>query len=108
MEVGYGEVLREPIAEEQTACFYGGADEGRADAAVEGEEAIAGDALFEAIQWASVAERGGCGLGLEANLDGVEWIFDKFAENASDGAEDSVLKRFGALGGVSSWSGEGS
>ena len=64
LEEGDGDVLREAVAEEQAACFDGGAEEGRGDATVEGEEAVAGEALAEAVEWACVAEGGGGGLGL--------------------------------------------
>lgn len=74
----------ERLEDEEGAGLRGGADEGRADAAVEAEEAIGAESLAEAVDRAGVAEGQVVGLALEADFDGVEGVFNIFTDDASN------------------------
>lgn len=76
--------LSDSVAEEEGACFDGGAEEGGGDAAVEGAEAAfwGVEGLQEAVCGAAVD--GWVWLGLEADFYGVKGVFDCFAYDSGD------------------------
>lgn len=79
-----GEVAADALPEEEGRVLEGGADEGSRDAAVEAEEAVGAEGLAEAVEGAGVAEGEVVGLGLEADFDCVEGVFDVFAHYTGD------------------------
>jgi hypothetical protein len=83
--------LGDAVAEEQTACFDGGTEEGGGDAAVETSEAVAVDGLAETVEGAGVQRDGGVWLGLEADFYGVEGVFDELADYACCLREEGTL-----------------
>lgn len=77
-------VAAEALKEEERRGLDGGAEERGRDAAVEGGEAVGAQGLAEAVEGASVEEGEVGGLGLQADFDGVEGVFDVFAYYAGD------------------------
>lgn len=75
-------ILCEAIAKEQATCLDGGSEERSADTAVETCESVGAKGLTETIDRSVVDGRIAVWLGLKADLDSVEGIFDEFANNA--------------------------
>ena len=81
---GFDQVLRDPVAEEETAGFDGGAQERRADAPVETAHSFLTQGLSEAVQRPCVPEWLPIRLRLQSDFDGVEGVFDDFTGDAGD------------------------
>lgn len=81
---GVEPLAAERLEYEEARRLGRGADERRADAPVQAQEAIGVERLTEAVQRALVAEGQVVGLALEADFDGVEGVLDVFANNSGN------------------------
>ena len=75
-------ILCQAVAKEQATSLDGGSEERSADATVEACESVGAKGLTETIEGSGVDGRVAVWLGLKADLDGVEGVFDKLANDA--------------------------
>lgn len=78
------ELLGNAVGEKQAAGLDSGAEERSADAAIESVDTVRMERLAETIEGSGVAEGEVVGLGLQADFDGIEGVFDDFTDAACD------------------------